>query len=61
MSLQLEKDILAGEKETLEQQLKITIVDLAVMKGPANQAEKEIDRMEVTFAEKHSEFKRTFK
>lgn len=49
-SLQLEKDVLAGEKETLEQQLWVTIAELAMLKASTNQAEKEKDKMEATFA-----------
>lgn len=53
-SLQLEKDVLADDKEALEQQLKLANVELAVVKASVDQAEKEKAKMEATFSKQYS-------
>lgn len=53
-SLQLEKDVSASKKETLEKQLRVATAELEVLKAYTNQIEKEKYIMESTFSEQHS-------
>ncbi|XP_070046015.1 uncharacterized protein [Nicotiana tomentosiformis] len=52
--LQFEKEVLEEEKCTLEQQVKISSVELAVEKASSSQAGKDKDLLESSFAEQLS-------
>lgn len=53
-SFQLEKEESKRERKVLPQQLKLVTVELAVTKVEAKQSEKEIAKMEASFAEQYS-------